>query len=162
MRISEQQCCCIPRQDHLLRKLHRQRLGHPFILPVRTDSMNDMRDRERKKETNLRVSNQDQLSIWAGVVEAVYCCDRGVDAVHSRGIIRDAATRRLTTTSWVVKCFRCSSGMGGDDQVYNSRGGAISWRCCSFTSTKDMDPRALSLNGRSIRLAIGSQKSLAQ
>lgn len=157
MRRLEQQCCCIPRLGLLLHTLHHHRLDHPFILRVRTDTLNVQNDRE----TNLRVSNQHQLSVWAGGVEVVNCRNCGADAGHNRSIVLDTATRRLTTASWVVQSFGGSSGMGGNNQVYNSSRRAISCRYCCFTSTKDVNPRALSLDNRAIDL-VRSQKSLGQ
>lgn len=117
--------------------------------------------KKRERETNLRVSNQHQLSVWAGSVEVVDCRDCGVDAGNNRSVVLDTATRRLATASWVVQSFRGSSGMGGNDQVYNSGRGAVSCRYCRFTSSKDMNARALSLDDSTTRL-VSSQKSLGQ
>lgn len=113
--------------------------------------------------TNLGVSDQHQLSVWARVVKVVDCRGRGVGTVHDGVRIADAATGSLTTARRVDNSLGCGSGMGLDDQVYNSGGRAISLTHCRFTGAEDVNPGALPLhNGLAIYRAASGKEGLAQ
>jgi hypothetical protein len=78
-------------------------------------------------------------------VERVDSARNSLHALNDGVGVADAATGRLASTSRVVNRLGGSACVSAEDQINDGSGGAITWRCGSFTGTEDVNRWALSL-----------------
>lgn len=92
--------------------------------------------------TYLRISNKDNLGVGAASVEVVHSRSHSVSTLSGRVTVLDAATRGLTTASWVGDGLGGGARIGLEDEVDNNTGGTEARRDRGLTSTEDVDGRA--------------------
>jgi hypothetical protein len=89
--------------------------------------------------TTLGVTDKDELSLWALLVEAVNSGSNGVDSLDGRVGVADTTTGGLTTTGGVVDSLRSGTGVGTQYKVDYNTGGSVSSGSSGFTGTENVD-----------------------